>query len=62
MEPPSSPRATANFVTWQGEVHVLSGKTVRLVIEEVEVFRTGQEASGAKPTGSRVVHTDIIPL
>jgi hypothetical protein len=55
-----------NLVTWSGNV-VLPTATGprRLVVEEVEVHRTGSEPliiGGAPPGGRRVVFTDIIEL
>lgn len=53
-----------NFITWQGNVTVpADGGPYRLVVEEVEVHRTGSESIFATTGGGRrVVFTDIINL
>ncbi len=51
-----------NNVTWQGQVNVpRSGGAKRLVFEEFEVLFKGTEFLN-RPSGRRLVHTDIINL
>jgi hypothetical protein len=55
--------ASGNLVTWSGSVSIPSASgPKRLVVEEMEVHKTGTEVLLGSPNGRRIVFTDIIEL